>query len=618
MIPFLIFLTSLTLYIFTLAPSVPLQGDAGELITVAYTLGIAHPPGYPLFTLIAHLFTYLPFNSVAWRVNLFSAVCSAATLVFVYLIIKKVTKNNLAGIGAAAILGLSQLFWLYSLVTEVFALNNLFTVLIIYLALQKRFLLLSFVLGLSLSNHHTIILIFPALAYLIFKNFKFKFSYIFLFLLGLTPYLYFFIRAKTAVMPVAWSYPDTLPALLRLILRSDYGTFAPTAGADPALVTLADKGQQLAKFFTYFLEDFWWPIIIPLILGLFVGFKKYFRFTVFILLAFFLSGIFFLTYANFPIQDQSGFGLVAVERFYLLPYLFLALLVGLGISYLNFILITFYAVMLLINNFGLVDQRNNFWGRELGRNILKTAVPGSIILVQGDIPVMASFYTRYVENFRPDVEIFTSNTPGPYNRYRYLQSKFPELDWSLEHTATIPGLIKTNYEKVPFYSYGPLGMPLEGVVSSPSGLLYSFGTKIRPMPFNYILPSSEDINKRMTLADYSLVWQYVRMYSNLGATYYLAGDYQGAITNFKKAIELDPNRLKPHYFLARALESSKNCLGAEQEYKKVLELNGEANLVFEDLSRLAKICFQDETKTKYYQEKRAEKQNALGDDLNQL
>ena len=103
-LPLAIFLGSLVLYIYTLAPSVPPQGDAGELITVAYTLGIAHPPGYPLFTLLAHLFTYLPINSIAWRVNLFSALAHSLTLVFVYLIIEKITKNKLAAIATAAIL----------------------------------------------------------------------------------------------------------------------------------------------------------------------------------------------------------------------------------------------------------------------------------------------------------------------------------------------------------------------------------------------------------------------------------------------------------------------------------------------------------------------------------
>lgn len=629
-----IFFSFLSLYIYTLAPSVAPQGDSGELVTVAYTLGIAHPPGYPLFTLIAHLFTYLPFNSVAWRVNLFSAVCSAATLVFIYLIIEKITKSKLAGIGAAVILGLSQTFWLYSLVTEVFALNNLFVAMIIYLALEKRFLLLSFVLGLSLSNHHTIILIFPALAYLIFKNFpargrgKFRFSYIFLFLLGLTPYIYFFIRAKTAVMPVAWSYPDTLLALFKLISRSDYGTFAPTTGTDPALVTLADKGQQLVKFFSYFLEDFWWPIIIPIILGLFVGLKKYFRFTIFLLLAFFLSGIFFLTYANFPIADQSGFGLVAVERFYLLPYLFLALLVGLGLSIfnkkINLILISFYVVMLLINNFGLVNQKNNFWGANLGKNILVGAPKNAVILVQGDTPVFTTFYERYVENFRPDTELLTSNEQGQYNQYRYLKLVRPELDFS---AASISGIIANNYQKVSLVSLGPINLKVSGVIATPSGLLYFYSrdfnftnwkkeTENTLSKFN--LPVKEEIARHYTLGDFSLLWYYPRMFSSLGGGCMDNGDYPCAINYFRRALDFDPDRLRIHYYLAGALEKNNDCQEAEKEYLKVYELNSQANFVFTNLLNLAKNCFKNEVKTKYYQEKMVEKQNAPNENLDQL
>ena len=85
-----LFLLTFGVYLFTLAPSVAPQGDSGELVTVAYTLGIAHHPGYPLYTLLAHLFTKIPFGSVAWRVNLFSAVCHSATVVVVYWIILKI------------------------------------------------------------------------------------------------------------------------------------------------------------------------------------------------------------------------------------------------------------------------------------------------------------------------------------------------------------------------------------------------------------------------------------------------------------------------------------------------------------------------------------------------
>ena len=52
-------------------------GDSGELVQLAVELGVAHPPGYPTWTLIAHLFSWIPFGEVGWRVNLSSAVLNA-------------------------------------------------------------------------------------------------------------------------------------------------------------------------------------------------------------------------------------------------------------------------------------------------------------------------------------------------------------------------------------------------------------------------------------------------------------------------------------------------------------------------------------------------------------
>ena len=92
-----IFGSTLIVYILTLSRSVYF-GDSGELIAAAYTLGIAHPPGYPLYTMLAHLFTYLPFGTLAFRVNLFSAVTSSLTVVVIYFICLKLTSNRLASI----------------------------------------------------------------------------------------------------------------------------------------------------------------------------------------------------------------------------------------------------------------------------------------------------------------------------------------------------------------------------------------------------------------------------------------------------------------------------------------------------------------------------------------
>jgi tetratricopeptide (TPR) repeat protein len=72
----LVFVAAITLYSVTLAPTVTLV-DSGELILAAKTFGVAHPPGFPLYVLLAHFFTWLPIGSVAARVNFASAVFAA-------------------------------------------------------------------------------------------------------------------------------------------------------------------------------------------------------------------------------------------------------------------------------------------------------------------------------------------------------------------------------------------------------------------------------------------------------------------------------------------------------------------------------------------------------------
>src|SRR5206468_6867873 len=72
-------LGALILYILTLAPTTQFW-DTSEYIAAAYTLGIPHPPGNPLFVLIAHVFGLLPFMAgYAARINLFAAATSAVS-----------------------------------------------------------------------------------------------------------------------------------------------------------------------------------------------------------------------------------------------------------------------------------------------------------------------------------------------------------------------------------------------------------------------------------------------------------------------------------------------------------------------------------------------------------
>jgi hypothetical protein len=167
-----LFSAILFVYVQTLAPGLA-KGDGGELQHTLAVLGVAHPTGYPLYTLVGWLWAkFIPFGTIAWRVNLFSAVCGAAAAVMVYGIVYRLTRRVLPGLAGACFLAFSPSFWILSSTTEVYALHALFVAAIFYLLLvwrdagTRRFKVLipvTFVYGLSLSHHRTMLLLAPAI-----------------------------------------------------------------------------------------------------------------------------------------------------------------------------------------------------------------------------------------------------------------------------------------------------------------------------------------------------------------------------------------------------------------------------------------------------------------------
>src|SRR5947207_15395022 len=83
-------LGALVLYLVTLAPSTAMW-DTSEYIAAAYTLGLPHPPGNPLFVIIGRVFSILPIaSSVAVRINILAAICSAVSAGMWFLITEPV------------------------------------------------------------------------------------------------------------------------------------------------------------------------------------------------------------------------------------------------------------------------------------------------------------------------------------------------------------------------------------------------------------------------------------------------------------------------------------------------------------------------------------------------
>lgn len=100
----------LALYTLTLSPSL-LPADSGEYQVVGAVLGVAHPPGFALYTLASWLISRMPGVSPATAINFLSALLAAGALALLCRAVRGLTGSTLAGVGAAALLGLSTTFW---------------------------------------------------------------------------------------------------------------------------------------------------------------------------------------------------------------------------------------------------------------------------------------------------------------------------------------------------------------------------------------------------------------------------------------------------------------------------------------------------------------------------
>src|SRR5262249_34969790 len=88
-----VMLTAGVLYFLTAARDI-VVGDTPELIMAAVTLGVAHPPGYPLFTMLGHVFSLLPLGPIPFRVNLLSVVSNALAVGVIYLAAVRLTNED--------------------------------------------------------------------------------------------------------------------------------------------------------------------------------------------------------------------------------------------------------------------------------------------------------------------------------------------------------------------------------------------------------------------------------------------------------------------------------------------------------------------------------------------
>jgi hypothetical protein len=369
--PIALFLIALSIYFRTLAPTITWRNDGadgGDLIAAAYTLGIAHPPGYPVYVVLGKLFTLLPIGDVAYRVNLMSAFFAAATIPLVYLITLGLCRSvvspslvlssvlslskgpvegnrslsrgggtrarRIAASAAALSFAFSPTFWSQATIAEVYALNAFFVALLFYLLLKWRgedrqptaasndLLLAAFVYGLSLGNHLSMLTLGPAVLFLIVEgernnriSLKGLLAAGLAFLLSLSIYLFLPMRAMQHP-PVNWGDPHTWSGFLWTVSGQLYRGFAFSLPPSHIPARASAWASLLVQQFG------WWGLLLGLI-GLWHCLNEDRAFSAFSLLAFSAVVVYAIGYNTTD------------SYVYLIPsYLVFATWLGTGIHYL--------------------------------------------------------------------------------------------------------------------------------------------------------------------------------------------------------------------------------------------------------------------------------------------
>jgi len=163
-----------SLYMLTLCRTV-FWYDSAEYVTAAVTLGIPHPPGYPLYTIVGHAFTWLPIEP-ALAVNAMSSTFGAAAVALTYLVCRRLQLGRIPSGVAAATLGGGKLFWSNAVIAEVYCPALAVIALVIYLLLRSRqedrfglTALAAFVAGLGLGIHLSIATLGLGFAFLVWS-----------------------------------------------------------------------------------------------------------------------------------------------------------------------------------------------------------------------------------------------------------------------------------------------------------------------------------------------------------------------------------------------------------------------------------------------------------------
>lgn len=470
------FTIALAVYVATAASDV-LPADAGEFQLVAALLGVAHPPGFPLYTLVGHLFIrLLPWwGTPAYRLNLMSGVLAAGTLVLVARTARLWARRLQApplvaiagGLAAALALGSATTFWAQATIASKRPFTTFFAALAFYALSRfanadepqeadRSLVLLGLALGLGLG--HNLLGFVPILfvaIYVLLVNPRLVvqprrwWRPALAGLAGLLPLAYLPIRGAAGAV-LAPEGLDTLPGFLHHVLARGF------SGDMFAFANSTDLPHRLALLPTLFLFQFNLVLLVAALLGLLGLLRRDWR--LFVLLAGSLALHTFVTITYRAPQTVE----------YLMPaYLPIAVAVGLlpSLTLPHFHTPTLPRASTLLCSLVLwaglfngwahaasfIELAGDYTARETVGPLLEQAPAGALILADWRWATPL-WYLQQVEGLRPDVEVrYVYPVAGEESEEEYWET------WQRHVQEADPGrpLLLTRFYEFPGYTAEP-------------------------------------------------------------------------------------------------------------------------------------------------------------------
>lgn len=426
----LLFIFCIALYAAT-SPRTVAPEDDGLFILAGYFLGIAHPPGYPLFSLLGNLFSALPFSSIPYRLHLLSGLSGAATVLSLWACLRALDVSRYASAIAALSLSMSATVWGQAIIAEVYTLNAALSMLSLFLAIRwhkavarnskasPSFRLAALVFGLGLSNHWPLLMLASlGLACIYLSNWR-PFlrslaSALPWFLLGLTPYIWMVIRSNAEPGISFYGPIRDINDFWFVISRQGYASVdqVETAG-------LTDKLNYSGFLLKQYVHQFSPVGAVIAGIGFVSQWKVLDRALATALTVMFLCSGFLL--AGLLGFDYDAYWSTVFSVYPLVSYAVLAIWLGLGLSTLigfsdhlgkqgrNMIrALGILPVLLTMSGSFSINQRADYrFAEDYARAVLAALPERATLFVHGDLSFGPIAYEHLIMRMRPDIRLLS-------------------------------------------------------------------------------------------------------------------------------------------------------------------------------------------------------------------